>query len=494
MRNPERLKLFLGVLNGYNDKILDKELSEEIAGDIIGCGLYRPSKLSNAVKRKLAASKALTRREIAKVLRDNPQNHKEAGFDKGWPSRFDTWFKISKELGFVFYRSGEKIRLSKAGKMLIDTKHPEFEQQSFLNAFVKYQRKNPFRRELNDNVPLLLLLEVIAKLNNDKEYNDTGISKNELPLLIYWKDGDAESLYQRIKKLRKDYGFSPSGEVVVDICQNEIMGGKDIIRSPKSILSDYPDDFIRKMRLTGLVSLRGGGKFIDTNKYEKNRIAYVLNEYSNYKKYASAEEYFEYVSSVDKNLMTFSPKSASALEKEKSVKKWVGIYSWEIIKNEMLILSKRHLSKHETLKYISQPVRLEFLAALAVKSKFPNVKVIPNYPIDDEGIPTSTAPGSGNTGDIECIEGTNGILIEVTMSEGRTQTMMEIWPIDRHLEKFEKKLKNSICYFVAPSIFIDSKKQILYLKATYQRLIIPKKIKDFLDYLESSNSLYNINH
>ena len=494
MRNPERLKLFLAVLEGYNGKILDNKLAEKIAGDIIERGLYRPSNLSSSVKIKLAEGKLLTHKERGKVLRDNPQNHKEAGFDRGWPSRFDTWFKMSKELGFVFYRLGENISISNAGRMLIDTEHPEFEQQSFLNAFVKYQRNNPFRRVLNENVPLVLLLQVIVNLNNDEEFNGAGIAKHELPLLIYWKDGDAESLYQRIKKLRQDHGFSPSAEVVVDICLNEIMGGKDVVRSPKSILSDYLDDFIRKMRLTGLVSLRGGGRFIDINQYERERIEYVLNTYSSYEKYASEEEYFEYVSSIDENLMSFSPKFSSAIEKEKSVKKWVDIYSWKIIKDEMLILSKKHLSKHETLKYLSQPVRLEFLAALAVKSKFPEVKVIPNYPIDDEGIPTSTAHGSGDIGDIECFEGRNGILIEVTMSEGRIQTVMEIWPIDRHLEKFEGKSENSICYFVAPSIFRDSERQIAFVEEKYQRFIIPKKIKDFLDYLENSNSLYSINH
>ena len=186
------------------------------------------------------------------------QNHKEAGFSWGWPSRFDTWFKIAKELGFVFYRSGEKIRFSEIGLRLVDSEHPEFEQQAFLNAFVKYQSNSPFRRVLNENVPLVLLLKVITKLNADDECNDAGISKLELPLIIYWKDNNAEKLYQRIKKLRQDFGYSPSWEVIAEICRDEIMKGEDIVRDDKSILVDYPDEFIRKMRLTGLISLRGG--------------------------------------------------------------------------------------------------------------------------------------------------------------------------------------------------------------------------------------------
>ena len=139
---------------------------------------------------------------------------------------------------------------------------------------------------------------------------------------------------------------------------------------------------------------------------------------------------------------------------------------------------------------MANPVRLEFLAALAVKSKFPNVKVIPNYPIDDEGLPTSTAGGIGNKGDIECFEQKNGILIEVSMSEGRAQTVMEIWPIERHLLEFKKKREKSVCYFIAPSVFSDSYSQVEWLKAKKQLFIYPKTIKEFVKHLEESKKLY----
>lgn len=152
--------------------------------------------------------------------------------------------------------------------------------------------------------------------------------------------------------------------------------------------------------------------------------------------------------------------------------------------------SKQRLTKDEILKYLSEPVRLEFLTALAVKSKFPDIKVIPNYPVDDEGLPTSTAGGVGNTGDIECYEKFNGVLIEVTMSEGRIQTIMEIWPIARHLQEFGKKITKPMCFFVAPSIFIDSVRQIEYVKEKDNLSIYPRTIKEFLEHLDNSAVLY----
>jgi len=76
------------------------------------------------------------------------------------------------------------------------------------------------------------------------------------------------------------------------------------------------------------------------------------------------------------------------------------------------------------------------------------------------------------------------------MSEGRTQTMMEIWPITRHIEEFEKKSNNPICYFIAPSIFKDSQRQIKFVKQEDNILIIPKTINSFIDYLDTSDKLY----
>ena len=130
------------------------------------------------------------------------------------------------------------------------------------------------------------------------------------------------------------------------------------------------------------------------------------------------------------------------------------------------------------------------MIALAIKSKLPNVNVIPNYPCDDTGLPTSTAGGS--KGDIICIENENGILVEVTLLQGRQQTIAEIWPIERHLSEFIEEVPNSNCCFIAPTIFNDSKRQIDYVKHSKNLNIKPFTITDFVEKLESERILYNI--
>lgn len=515
VRNPERMKRLLNVLSKFNGEILTSDLAESIIAELIKFGLYRPMKINQSVKSKWQNSKKgefsetiLTDDEVSEILRNNPQHHKEADFEQGWASRFATYFDFAKELGFVYYFTNEKIDFSEIGLklansisvevegdlILVNESHPEFEQQAFLQSLAKYQRNSPFIRVLNDNVPLILLLQVIRKLNNDTDFNGAGISKLEIPLILYWKDNNAEALYQRIKKLRKDYGYNPSWEIVTDICRNEIMEGTDIERDNKSIIVDYPDEFIRKMRLTGLISLRGAGRFIDINKNESEKVDYVLTTYATYPTFETEKEYFNYMAKTDENLISLKTKQLSIEENDKLLLKWIDLYSWNTIKSELKGLAKKSNSNDEILKLLSHPIRLEFLTTLAIKSKHRDLKIIPNYPTDDEGIPTSTAGGQGNQGDIECFEDKNGILVEVTMSGGRTQTMMEVWPIARHLEEFSKKVSaNSMCHFIAPNIFSDSEKQIKYVKATENLHIKPRTINDFINFLETNDKLYEMN-
>jgi hypothetical protein len=514
VRNPQRLKALLYIFAKFDRQILTDDLAIKIVCELIRFGLYRPTAQSRSIKEKWAttskgefAEYLLTDKEVKYIFDNNPQNHQEAGFAKGYPSRFATFFDFAKELGFVYYQPNAQIEFSEIGQkfasifsvetengnIVVTEEHPEYEQQAFLQAMAKSQRNNPFVRVLNDNIPLILLLETVKKINADPEFNNAGISRKELPLLIFWKNNDAEALYQRIKRLRSDYRYNPSDEVIIDICTNEILPSFKKF-NPKSIVSAYPDEFIRKMRLTGLISLRGGGRFIDINHNEDERVEYVLSHYSHYKKYETERTYFDYMAQIDENLFAIAPIVADTTKSEKLLQNWVTTYDWNNIKTELGILATRNkVSKDEVLKFLPNPVRLEFLTALAIKSKLPEIRVIPNYPCDDEGLPMSTAGGVGNQGDIECFERSNGILVEVTMAEGTTQTKMEVWAISRHLEAFQNKYTpQSQCIFIAPTIFRDSERQIDFVKHTDNLTIRPYKIDDFVSYLETSNKLYAI--
>ena len=460
MRSPERLKDFLTVLGEYDVQVLTNEIVERVAKALIKKGLYKPIKVSQTVKNKWKNEIELSKEETERVFNKNPQSHKEAGFDKGWPSRFDTWFKIAKELGFVWYWQNEKVEFSESGKMLLDKAKPENEIMVFANSFSKYQRHNPFRRVLNKNIPLILLIQTIQLLNKDQDFNNAGISKLEIPLLLCWKDNNAESLYQEIKTLRNKYGYSPSNEIILELCYDLLDETK---RDNNSIIGDYPDDFIRKMRLTGLISLRGGGRFIDLNTKELAAIDYIVKNYSLYPDLTTEKDFFDYISKVDANLVsTLSVYKAPAIITSKELDKWVKYYGWEIIKTEMLNLVQKKSSKDEILKVIDQPLRLEFLTSLAILKRLPNVSVKPNFISDDEGLPTSFA--SGGKPDIECLENKDTILVEVTLLTGTQQHIRESFSIRRHLEDYIVRGIKAYSVFISPQAFIDTRRYAEFIK------------------------------
>ena len=359
----------LYVLNGFSGRILNDDLATLVCGETIRYGLYRPMKQSETIKNKWKSSckgefsdYLLTDKEVEYMLDHNPQEHKEAGFVRGWPSRFATIFDLTKELGLAYYAPSEPIYISELGQHLLESfnvevdeselsisvimTHPEYEQQVFLQAMARSQRKNPFVRVLNDNIPLILLLQVIQKLNADNRQNGAGLSRKEIPLLLFWKDNNAEALYSRIVKLRQDYGYSPSDEVIVDICVNEIMEGSFKEFKIKSIVDEYPDEFIRKMRMTGLISLRGAGRFISINSNEQKKVEYILKHYAVYETFSDERAYFNYMSSLDRNLISVQAVTMPKNRSEELLAKWLKSYSWEKIKTELTVLEKKKASNN----------------------------------------------------------------------------------------------------------------------------------------------------
>ncbi len=484
MRNPERLKDFLTVLSEYDGEVLTNEIIDKVAKTLIQKGLYQPMKISQTVKNKWENEIELSEAETEKVFADNPQSHKEAGFEKGWPSRFDTWFKIAKELGFVWYWPNKEVKFSESGKMLLNKEKPENELMVFANAFAKYQRRNPFRRVLNKNVPLILLIQTIKLLNNDPAYNGTGISRLEIPLLLCWQNDSAENLYREIKKLRKKHGYSPSNEVILELCYSLLNETK---RDDNSILGDYPDDFIRKMRLTGLFSLRGGGRFIDINTKETATVDYILQNYVSYQEFETEKEFFDYIGKVDTDLIaTLSVYKAPVRTTKAELEKWVNHYEWESIKAEMLNLAQKKSSDDDILKIIEQPLRLEFLTSLAILKKLPNVVVKPNFISDDEGLPTSFA--SGGNPDIECLEDHDTILVEVTLLTGTQQHIRESFSVHRHLEEYIKNGTESYSVFISPKSFIDTERYFSFIKKDGLEVRI-SDIDKFVSSLETKATL-----
>ncbi len=69
------------------------------------------------------------------------------GFEHGWESRFDTWYKLMCEFGFCYYAKYEKILISDSAKMLILTRMLVFFSKSHRKGLGKHGKnfKTKFR-------------------------------------------------------------------------------------------------------------------------------------------------------------------------------------------------------------------------------------------------------------------------------------------------------------------------------------------------------------
>ena len=492
MRNPARITAFLNCILPYEGQILTNELIDHVAINLIRKKLYVPVIVTKTPEWKsiLNSDEEFDVQTAVEIKEQSPQQHKEAGFDKGWPSRFDTWYKLSMEFGFIYYEIGKQIIISQTGHMLIDAfnevpANDSKIQNVFLNALMKYQTSNPFRKNANDNVPLVLLLQVIKLLKEDPDENDAGILRSELSLIICWPDNDAERLYHTIKDLRAQYGYNYSDEVIYDECLQLLGAGEDKKKRFKieQITGEAVDEFIRKMRITGIISLRGNGRFLDFNQFEADKINYILENYSTYTRYTSKEEYFRYMGSIDAHILATTTIQEENINdvRTRTLNEWATNYDKQEIFNELLIVcSKRGESRNPVLRIIDKPTRFEFLTSIALKQNFDGLTVCPNYHVDDEGLPTFTA--SGGLADIECFDTDCNPLVEVTLITARTQATMEMPAITRHLQEAVTKYPDKIVFsiLVAPAIHADTKYMAGYSKYQYNVDILTYAIEEFI--------------
>lgn len=500
MRNPNRIVKFLKCILPYENHILTHEIIMQVLHNAIKSKLYTPV-IVNRTPELFCVYKSeedkYSDEQIQYILEMSPQNHKESGFDYGWDSRFDTIFKLPMEFGFINYAMGEAIKISITGHMLIDALNEEEPNEEkikmvFLNSMMKYQSNNPYRKNANSNVPLILLLQVLKLLKSDKEENGAGVFRQELSLFICWPNDDAKALYKKIKEIRKKVGYSYSDEYMYEICLELLEATYEQRNRFKmsQICGEAVDEYIRKMRTTGIISLRGNGRFIDYNVWETKKIDYILLNYSKYQTFKTKDEYFKYMGTVDVtvvNIISTTPNDTTDLRRD-ALLKFSTEYSKETIYAELHKLCNKSSSSDYMLKLLPAPVRLEFLTSIAMVQNFENLDVIPNYSIDDEGLPTNTA--SGGKADIICFDNKYQSLLEVTLMCGRhDQVNNEIIPIRRHLLEEKSNIENTFSVFIAPIIHEDTKQISEWYKYKEDLDIVTYSIDEFVEKIQDVESI-----
>lgn len=554
LRNPERIPQFVSILSKYENQIMTSDVALELESEIIRQKIYEPTKATlgtymkeyhdkfefyaadqskDACKKvesyyeewKNAEASQVEKEKIMYLLKNTITAHKEANWAGGWESRIHTQFNFLNELGLVRVAKDKKIIISDNGKMMIksyengfpieETYDPTYEQSAFLNAFAKYQTNNPYRRNTISVNVFALILNVIRYL--DKKYNKSGISIQDLSFIIVWDNNDYETLAEYIYRFRETFGYNTSDEMLYEYAMNlldestsntitpatqEFIENKRIDYKMSKIMKETPDDVIRKLRYSMLISLRGAGRFIDINSNEEEKIEYIISNYSNNISFDDEDSFIEYMGSIDSKLLFETDKQENEEQKtikEKLIEAWAVDKDWDYIKKELQNLSNKRESDDFALRYIKETARLEFLIAITVKKALPNIKVVANYVADDQGFPFNTALGRNGQSigaDIDVYENNVHALFEPTLARSYSfQVEHELPSISKHLietasEDVEEENYNEwFAIFVAPSVNGQVGNTIAVMKFVSGVEIYPWTIEDFVLFSQNVTSI-----
>ena len=238
--------------------------------------------------------------------------------------------------------------------------------------------------------------------------------------------------------------------------------------------------------------MRGNGRFIDFNSFETEKINYILDNYSIYENYTTKSEFFQYIGTIDTNIVTLAQPVDEAIITDARIttlNRWANEYSKEDIINELNIVCGNGESRNAVLRIIDKPTRLEFLTSVALKQHFVELNVQPNYHVDDEGLPTFTA--SGGVADIECYDTNCNSLVEVTLMCARNQATNEMPAITRHLQEAIEQQPEVIIFsmLVAPSIHADTKYMAAFSKHQYNVDILTLTITEFIEQINEKERI-----
>ena len=543
IRNPERLRDFLGTLKTLEGKSFNFKNQIKYQILLIQNKFYTPSNLTKKQKEYFDDIEKEMPFSVAKNIfvaqsYDDP------------PHRGRQSFSPLKKFGFVTI-TDNKIKITDLGNYFLGEKYDI--GNVFFRSFLKWQLPNPDSKTFTKKdgfaiKPFIGTLHLINEVNkkwNTLGKNPVGISKEEFSIfaltLIDYQDIEkqAEKIIDYRKQITKRKNDKEKrifkNKYKKSFAAKFLKTNNDkAINSLLNNLKDYGDSTIRYFRLTRYIYIRGGGFYIDLEPRRHIEIEKLIEtDNASPLDFKNVEKYRSYIADLTQPILPWETKTelkkiAINLKNETktyakdlfSKKISVPVFSYEDIKAleiealkqyiKALRIYRRKLQEfeihHESqsiekikeyiylLKNIHQSkfkksIELERLASLALNALNDALAIKPNYPVGDDNEPTFTAPA--NKPDIECFYEKFNSVCEVTMLTNRSQWYNEGQPVMRHIRNFENTYsdKNVYCLFIAPKLHQDTIETFwMAIKYGYKganQKIVPLSITQFIKLLEA---------
>tara|TARA_Y100001936_G_C16056241_1_gene661215 strand:- start:116 stop:1936 length:1821 start_codon:yes stop_codon:yes gene_type:complete len=464
-----------------------------------------------------------------------------------------------RKLGICYLDENKILHFTKKGKLLADG---EISINQYLEDVLLQYRSTDF-----NIIPLIATIQLIAKVNKlweDKGQKPTGLSWLEFSLFVpslidhaniasqadllikFREEYSSASTQTTKKKVKSKYQkMFADGDVLLNWDNgNATETIKENIKKFKKRFFEYGQGNIALyFRAAGWLAKRGDGYRIDLNPLRAIENEIILGMSAEPVPHADEQAYAEYLSgnkpfeipwktkeqllkiynSILKIIQQLSSQTNITLQitiKQTEELELLQLYQIEEeiakakeefkrLHTENLIQSSPHLDKIKeiilalnNLPSSDADVELEYQCARGLMA-LDDGKIKPNYPVGEDGLPTSTA--LGNQGDIESFYQSFNLLTEVTMLTGVSQWKAENQPVIRHLSAFAEKIPSSqtYCLFIAPSLHEDTIGQFYFQNqrpGQKQQKISPITITQYVGILEvlsqlkEKNPSYNFSH
>lgn len=500
VRNPERIRNFLKVLKLLEGKPFNADNQEKYQVLLIQHKFYKPTNIS-AKFQKYYDNPGL---EMPYEVAENIFHHQQYE-DPAMRGR-QSVNPINK-LGFSIARErAGNIVITELGNRFIARQYDI--GYIFFKSLVKLQFPNPWSDDFStklgfDVQPLIATMHLINKVNEKSD--KSGLTQTEfclfIPTLINYTfiDDYVEKVFQYRKEKNKD-------KFIEDFAKEFYQTKKPTEKQIKNFY-EYGDNIMRYFRLAKYFKVAtdkfGADWRIDIEPTRKIEIDLILKKISGQSlKFKNTEDYLNYISDISlPKLPSEDLENLKAIAKSlvEGISKFAKENNISLSEQEKKILEAKFtaFSKSEIEKFISDvrqvnlalierqsksnllynteklkniiadlknskvikkyaPEQFEKIIAEALKIINDEIKIQPNYPVDDHGEPIDHA--SGGKPDIECYYKSYNAICEVTLDSSRNQWIRESQPVMRHLWEFEKSSSHTTnyCLFIAPKIHTDT--------------------------------------
>lgn len=449
VRNPERYESILRTFAKYEGVTLNDEGILKVYSQLYLDSVVTTDKLANV---------RLTESYLNEWIKENCSHNNEWGYPTGYQAAFTRYLKTLSEFGFIYAQYNQRLRLSPIAKALVNRQITLSE--AFAVQCMRFWRKSPYRRVLNDFNFFEFIIDALIELQN----RGRKLSINQFNVSLFSDDGNVNDFLE----LLETYKIGNDSDKAYDLIKSKYNAVDALhakVAKQESAFRDYGNTVFRVLQLTGFISVDCKGilmlspnenrmDFYKALKAEK----FVITESAK----EDEVEYFELLGSYDSKLesivVSFREKEdLSTAEYNKKIPNIMASYglTQEIIEQSLLKVSSGNNKGKDLFWFIQEPVKFEFLLTLYAYTHFGDSMVYkPNYICDEVGIPYSHAPG--NIGDIEIFNDESYWLIEATLIRSKTQQVNnETVNLFRHIQDGPQESK--YLTLVAPYIHDDTK-------------------------------------